>query len=810
MSLDLQSSKIKQANFTKLAIVYVRQSTALQVKYNTASKERQYALRKLAVKLGWDESKVVVNDLDLGKSGASTYKRDGFKQVRHLVKSGEVGAVFILGASRLSREIGNFAVFTRLCYYTNTLIIDEDTTYDLHISNDRVTLGFKGVVADLEYSNLIENFQRALELRAATGDLRHRLSTGYVYNKAGRIILDPRKKVRERVRLFFETFERLGSAHAVVTYFRDNKLMFPTVIPDGKGHNELSWVPLQAERALAMLHSPTYAGTYVHGRFAIMEEIVSDDTFEIKLSKVKVPFEQWRVVIHDHHPAYITWERFLKNEQRLKENRNVPREGGCGAPRNGAALLQGRLRCSKCHHTIYVAYNHKRKSYYYVCFHKPHAGGNTCQSFPGSLIDQAITELLLRAFEPAQLTLALQTLGSVEEQIGRLEAQWNSRLDGAHKEMARAEKRYKIAADRNKNSRVTLQLYDEWERSDMEVQRLERERDVELKRSPHRISPEEKQTILALAQEIPAVFNAPTTDMVVRKKILQAVISHIEADRVGDVVTLKVYWVTGACYELEVTLPQKGEVQRTDPRIIELIRELGTVYKAREIADRLNEAGHKTRYGKLFTEDAVRHLRCDYRSNCFSSIERTGSGESKLGSDRYTMQETAKILGIHPHTVASWRKQGRFECDQIFPGGPWIIKLTPSMIEDFKTTVIPKQCKLGRAYYREISHKVVQAYDDGLGTQAAVAEMFGVTPAFVVLCLRRRRVTGTPQAISLRPSTLDAQALELIKKLVAVNPKITYRDLQQRIQEKCGISATFKMIEKAIFKLELQRKRIYL
>jgi DNA invertase Pin-like site-specific DNA recombinase/transposase len=805
MSLELQSSKIKQSHFAKLAIVYIRQSTVLQVKYNTASKERQYALRKLAVKLGWDESKVLVNDLDLGKSGASTYRREGFKQVRHLVKSGQAGAVFVLGASRLSREIGNFAAFTRLCYYTNTLIIDEDTTYDLHISNDRATLGFKGVVADLEYSNLVENFQRALELRAATGDLRHRLPTGFVYNRDRKIVLDPRKKVRERVRLFFEKFERLGSALAVVKYFGENKLTIPTVIPDGEGRDVITWPPLSEVRALNLLHSPTYAGTYTHGRFALREDIVSDDIFEIKLSRIKVDFEHWRVVIHDHHPAYITWEQFLKNEQRLKENRCLPREGGLGAPRKGSALLQGRLMCSKCHHTIYVKYNSQRKNHFYICLPDLALAGKDCQSFAGPLVDQAVTRLLLRAFEPAQLTLALQTLGSVREQISRLEAEWKSRVDGARDEAARAERRYKLAADRNKSARITLQLFDEWEQSDTEVRRLQRERDEELKRSPQRVSAEERRTILALAQDIPAVWNAPTTDMIARKKILQAVISRVDAERVGSVVNLKVQWVTGARCELKVALPAHSEALRTDPRLILLIRELGTVYKAREIADRLNEAGHTTKRGNQFNEDDVRRLRHRFRY-----VKETDVSESESGGDMYTMQEAAKLLGVHPHSVAAWRRRGRFESVQLYPGGPWSIKLTPAAIEEFKKNFNSQWSKLGEEFYQQVSHKVVKAYDDGVGTQDAVAKMFGVTRAFVVVCLRRRRETGSPQGKYIPRSKLDAEAMELIKNLVEGNPKISYRELQQHVQEERGICATRKMIEKAIFRMELQRKRVYL
>ncbi|WP_352824095.1 recombinase zinc beta ribbon domain-containing protein [Mesorhizobium sp. M0410] len=68
-----------------------------------------------------------------------------------------------------------------------------------------------------------------------------------------------------------------------------------------------------------------------------------------------MPEEEWRVVIHDHHPGYITRDQFLANRQRLAKN-HTNGEVLAGPAREGLCLLQGLLVCGACGRRLTVRY----------------------------------------------------------------------------------------------------------------------------------------------------------------------------------------------------------------------------------------------------------------------------------------------------------------------------------------------------------------------------------------------------------------------------------------------------------------------
>ena len=133
--------KIGQAHRDRLVLVYLRQSTAAQVRDHAESTMRQYALADTAVTLGWDRSQVVVLDGDLGQSGRSTRGRRDFLELMSKVCGGEAGLVFVLEASRLSRNSADFQRLLEFCQVTDTLIADADGVYDLRDFNDQLLLG---------------------------------------------------------------------------------------------------------------------------------------------------------------------------------------------------------------------------------------------------------------------------------------------------------------------------------------------------------------------------------------------------------------------------------------------------------------------------------------------------------------------------------------------------------------------------------------------------------------------------------------------------------------------------------------------
>jgi len=266
MIIDLNPTKLRNEHLTRPALVYVRQSTLIQVRDNTASTARQYQLAQRAQALGWPESLVVVIDQDQGRSGASRTGRDGFEYLIAEVGLGRAGAVLCLEASRLARSSSDWYRLIEICALTDTLVIDEDGVYDPGRYNDRLLLGFRGTMSEAELHWLHCRLVGGKLEKAQQGTLRFRLPVGLVYDAAGQIGLDPNEEIQHAVRQVFEVFATTKSALAVVKHFADHGLQIPDRLWRRERKGEVVWGLLRHARVLSVLHNPFYAGAYVYGR----------------------------------------------------------------------------------------------------------------------------------------------------------------------------------------------------------------------------------------------------------------------------------------------------------------------------------------------------------------------------------------------------------------------------------------------------------------------------------------------------------------------------------------------------------------
>ncbi len=258
--------KIRPEHLDRPAFIYVRQSTLVQVRDNTASTARQYDLVQRALDLGWPREHITVIDQDPGHSGASTVGRDGFQFLISEVGLGHAGAVLSLEASRLARSCSDWYRLIEICALADTLVIDEEGVYDPSQYNDRLLLGFKGTMSEAELHWLRSRLLGGKLEKAQKGQLRVRPPTGFIYDPVGQLVLDPDQQVQQTIRLALDWFDQSGSALAVVQHFATQHLLFPTRAWGGTHHDELTWQPLSCGRILAILHNPTYAGVYVYGR----------------------------------------------------------------------------------------------------------------------------------------------------------------------------------------------------------------------------------------------------------------------------------------------------------------------------------------------------------------------------------------------------------------------------------------------------------------------------------------------------------------------------------------------------------------
>src|SRR5712692_594877 len=285
--------KITEQHRSRPAYICVRQSTNAQVLHHQESTERQYALRAMALELGWSESAIRTLDRDLGMTGTEMTRREDFKTLVADVSMGQVGAVFALEVSRLARSNLDWHRLLELCAFTATLVIDEDGCYDPADFNDGLLLGLKGTMAQAELHFLRARLQGGKLNKAKKGELRFPLPVGYCYDEEGRIIIDPDDEVRGAIGLVFRLFRETGSAFAVVQRFAAEGLRFPTRAYGGAWHGKIVWGRLTHSRVLGLLKNPSYAGMYVFGRYQYRREISPEGEIRKRMHAVAMP--DWRV-----------------------------------------------------------------------------------------------------------------------------------------------------------------------------------------------------------------------------------------------------------------------------------------------------------------------------------------------------------------------------------------------------------------------------------------------------------------------------------------------------------------------------------
>jgi len=432
--------KVTATHLARDAYLYVRQSSLRQVMHNTESTKRQYALRERAVALGWPIERIHTIDSDLGRSAAKATDRDGFQQLVSQVAMGQVGIVLGLEVSRLARNNADWHQLLELAALSGTLILDEDGIYDPAHFNDRLLLGLKGTMSEAELHVLKARLQGGIRNKARRGELSLPLPIGLVYRADDKIALDPDQSITQSLTLLFDTFREVGSAMAVVKRFRSEGLEFPRRIRRGIGKGDLLWGTLDHSRVLQILHNPRYAGAFVYGRTRCSRNT------ELRSIQVKVAREDWPVLIPNAHVGYITWEEFERNQEILHRNAvGFTKDRHGSFPREGIALLQGRVICGLCGARMRVRYqrvNNTLAPYYQCTEASVRQAGKLCQSIRGSHIDEAIGTLLLQTVAPKALHVALAVQQEIAERIRQADRLRGTQLEQARYEAELARRRY--------------------------------------------------------------------------------------------------------------------------------------------------------------------------------------------------------------------------------------------------------------------------------------------------------------------------------------------------------------------------------
>ena len=683
------NSKITDDHVRRSAVVYIRQSTPGQVVEHTESKRRQYDLAEVASSMGF--SSVVTIDEDLGRSGSGLVERPGFQRLVALVCSGDVGAVFCIEASRLARNGRDWHHLIDLCALVGTLVIDPEGVHDPRIGSDRLLLGLKGSMSEYELSILRQRGIAARDSKAKRGELRFGLPAGYCWNELGKLELDPDERVTHAIHLVFKKFRELGSVRQVQIWAHQNEVKLPVVQQRVRGW-PVEWRAPAYHNVLTILQHPIYAGAYVFGRKATVTKIV--DGRARKITGVKKSLPEWSVLIQDHHQGYITWNEFLKNRSMLEENAHMQKRADRKSARGGRALLTGLVRCARCAHMLRVFYGARSgNSHRYICRgDEMRAVTKGCLGVGGVRVDRAVAQQLLVAVSPHAIEAAVKAAESAS-------AQGRDRLEAAHRELEDARYTAHLAQRRHEavdsaRRLVARELERRWEEA------LQRVRDIEAKvlalsERLERAPKIRKEDLLALAGDLPRVWNSTADDTRPKQRIVRALIQEVvvdvDPDRQETIVVI--HWVGGRHTELRVARNRCYSPKNVIATPVDAVRRLAPRWNDWQIAVTLNRARCRSADGQSWTELRVRELR--------EKLKIPAYDPEKNPRLTVSADEAAHRLGICVGSVRKLIDQGKLPATQAMPGAPWEIPvetLTSKVVREGLKEIVSRRPKTPQQY----------------------------------------------------------------------------------------------------------------
>jgi DNA invertase Pin-like site-specific DNA recombinase len=654
-------SKITPEHLARQAHVYVRQSTLDQVQHNRESQRRQYGLADRARMLGWDD--VVVIDDDLGRSGAGVH-RPGFERLLAALCEGAVGAVFCIEASRLARNGRDWHTLLEFCRLVDALIVDEDGIYDPRQPNDRLLLGMKGTLSELELSILRQRSHAALMQKAQRGEWLTTVPIGFLRARNDRLELDPDRRIREAIALVFRTFRELGSIRQVLIWLRQECIELPSVQYGPEGRHVVWRLP-GYQILNKMLRNPIYAGAYAYGRTKTVVRVERGRQRSLKGQRVEQP--DWPILIPDHHEGYIGWDEYERNQRQITHNANMKGIMVRGPARNGGALLAGLLRCGHCGRKLHVAYSGtKGQCLRYHCrgAFVNHGTGH-CISFGGLHADRWVVEEVLRRLQPLGLRAALEALERHAQVGDERIAQRELALEQSRFETARVRRQYDAVDPENRL--VAAELERRWNEALRRQADLEQELTALRENQPTRPHEASQARLVQLGEDLPALWQHPATSQALKKRILRTVLHEIVVRREADTITLLLHWQGGDHTAATFIANKIGQHRWVTPEdTLALVRDLARCQSDQGITATLNRLGKRTAHGHTWTEARVRTFRNDHGIRVYQEAARRARGE-------LTLEESAAALGVSTMTVLRLIERRQLPARHACAGAPWVI-----------------------------------------------------------------------------------------------------------------------------------------
>lgn len=653
-------NKINAAHLSRRACVYVRQSTPDQVQHNLESQRRQYALVDRARELGWVDIDVI--DEDLGTSGGGT-RRPGFERLLRAICDGHVGAVFSVDPSRLARNGRDWHTLLEFCSIVDALLIDAEGVSDPKLTNDRLLLGMKGTISEMELASFRERAQAALTQKAQRGALFKRVPIGYIKAPNDRVEKDPDGRVRAAVELIFRKFAELASVRQVYFWLAQQQIH----VPVARGREqacEIVWQPVRYHAVLSVLKNPLYAGAYAHGRSRTVVRI-EDGQKRIARQRRRRQ-EDWAVLIPDHHEGYIDWDVYQSNQAVIAHNENAKSGAVRGSIKRGGALLAGLLRCGHCGARLLAQYPGPSVIRYQCSGYVLNRDRSCCVMFGGLRADRLVSEQVMQCLTPLGIEAAVEAIDHLQGASDDGLRQKELALEHARYEVTRARRQYDAVDPANRL--VAAELERRWNAALTIETQIDAERMTLQQARQRPIDVSTKRDLLTLARDVPALWDHPHSSPEYKKRVLRIALKEIIVTAQGGTVRLVLHWQGGDHTQVEIQKIRPGYHRYvTAHETVDIVRALARIEPDARIAAVLNRTGRLTAHGETWTARRVCSLRHHHAIAVYCDGERQTRGD-------LSVSDVARMLGATPTTVLRLIRQQQLLATQACASAPWILR----------------------------------------------------------------------------------------------------------------------------------------